>query len=508
MTRMTCRRILLLLAGVALTACGGSAPSLAPTITSFDATPTTVLAGGTTTLSWTVSGDAPLVLELTPDIGDVSGSNTRQVSPTATTTYTLTATNDVGSHSATLTLTVRPVVDLRGTVIGMNGHPASGIEILVHAGERRPLSTGGDGTFDAGDVATPYDVTVHDVAAEHSVTYVGLTLEEPTLLMLGTTPGPQHQTVVQGQVTGGFGYPEPADGWTQVAFGSDDTRIDRRADATTGDFAIDPLAWFGPLRTEGRLHALQWRAGPSGLPASYSGYVQQPISLESTVPVHAGQTLNVVPVDEGVVSGVTPVPPGYAPLARTLSIQFDDGASIVVATEPGFSEGFSYRTPHVGDGDPTLAAMAIGPSDSGGYAVLPDLPHATSGVELAVPVASSLNAPADGVAGVDTTTEFRWSSPVKRAHLVRFRSSSGPDVDVVTAASEATLPDLDPLGAALAPATSYTWRVFGLEPYANVDAVANTEDAFLSAWFYSPFFAPVRPAKVSQSSQRSFTTAP
>jgi len=505
---MTCRRILLLLAGAVLTACGGSAPSIAPTISSFQATPDTVLAGGTTTLSWTVSGDAPITLQLTPDVGDVSGSNDVQVSPDTTTTYTLTATNDVESDSATLTVTVQPVVALRGTVIGMNGDPASGIDVLVHAGGRLPQTTGSDGTFDFGEVPTPYDVTVHDAAAEHSVTYVGLTLAEPTLLMLGTTTGPRHQTVVQGEVTGGFGYPEPADGWTHVAFGSDDTRIDRRADATTGTFAFDPVAWFGPLRTEGRLHALQWRAGPDGLPTSYSGYAQQALTLESTVPVQAGQTLNVVPVDEGVVSGATPIPAGYSPFARTLSIQFDDGASIVVAGELGFSEGFSYRTPHVGDGDPTLAATAIGPSDSGGFAVLPDLPYATSGVELAVPIASTLSEPADGVAGVDTTTDFRWSSPVKRVHLVRFQSSSGPDVDVVSGANRAALPDLDALGASHATGTGYTWRVFGLEPYEDVDAVAYTDDAFLSAWFYSTFFQPVRPAKLSQSSQRSFTTAP
>ena len=505
---MTCRRILFLLAGAVLTACGGSAPSIAPTITSFQATPESVLSGRTTTLSWTVSGDAPITLDLTPDVGDVSGSNARQVAPAATTTYTLTATNDVGNDTAQLTVTVQPVVALRGTVIGMNGQPASGIDVLVHMDGRLPQTTGSDGTFDFGDIPTPYDVTVHDAAAEHSVTYVGLTLEEPILLMLGTTTGPQHQTVVQGEVTGGFGYPEPGDGRTRVAFGSDDARIDRRADATTGTFAFDPLAWAGPLQTEGRLHALQWRAGPDGLPTSYSGYAQQALTLESTVPVHAGQTLNVVPVDEGVVSGATPLPAGYSPFARTLSIQFDDGASIVVAGELGFSEGFSYRTPHVGDGDATLAAIAIGPSDSGGFAVLPDLPHATSGVELAVPIASTLSEPADGVAGVDTATDFRWSSPLKRAHLVRFQTCVAPTFDVITGDTSVTLPDLASLGVSVPRGAGYAWRVFGLEPYVNVDAVANSDDAFLSAWFYSPFYQPVRPAKLSQSSQRSFTTAP
>lgn len=506
---MTCRRLLLLFAGLALVACGGEpAPTTAPSITSFEATPPSVLAGGGTLLSWTVSGDAPITLALTPGVGDVSGSNVRQVAPAATTTYTLTATNDVGSDSEQLTVTVQPVVDLRGTVVGMNGGPAGGIQVAVHVGDGLPQTTGSDGTFGVGTVPTPYDVTVHDPTAGRSVTYLGLTLEEPTLLMLGVTPGPQHQTVVQGEVTGGFGYPEPSDGWTQVAFGSDDTRIDRRADATTGAFDVDPLVWFGPLQTEGRLHALQWRAGPDGLPTSYSGYAQRPLTLRSTVPVHAGVSLNVLPVDEGVVSGSTPIPAGYSPFARTLSVQFDDGASIVVAGELGFSEGFSYRTPRVGDGDPTLAVTAIGPADSGGFAVLPDLPDTASGVELALPVASTLSEPTDGATGVDATTEFRWSSPLKRAHLVRFQSGGGPSFDVITGDTSVTLPDLASLGVSVPRGAVYTWRVFGLEPYVNVDAVANTDDAFLSAWFYSPLFEPRRPAKLSQSSQWSFTTAP
>lgn len=506
---MTCRRCYLLFAALALAACGGtSSPTIAPTITSFEATPPALLAGGTTTLSWTVTGDAPITLELTPAIGDVSGTNDVQVSPGAATTYVLTATNDVGSDSETLTVAVRPVVELHGTVIGLNGRPAAGIDVALHLDGRLPQTTGSDGVFDFATVPVPYGVTVYDASADHAVTYLGLTLEDPTLLMLGFTAGPVHQTVVAGSVTGGFGYPEPSNGRTWVAFGSEDTRVIRDADAATGAYDIDPLPWFGPLQTEGWLHALQWRVGPDGLPTSYGGYDRKALTVQSTVPLYGGQDVAVLPIAEGVLAGATRIPAGYVPFARTLAVQFDDGASIVVAGQLGFPEALTYRTPRVGDGDMTLAAAAIGPADAGAYAVRPDLPDTASGVELMLPVASTPSEPADGASGVGGSTTFRWTSPVARPHLVRFQSGGGPSVDVITDEASITLPSLDALGVSIPAGTGYTWRVFGFEPYADVDALAVTDDAFLSAWFTSPFHAPVRPAMLSQSSVWAFTTEP
>lgn len=504
---MTYRRIVLLVAGLSLVACGGEpAPSTAPTVTSFQATPPSVLAGGATILSWTVSGDAPITLALTPGVGDVSGSNTAQVTPSATISYTLTATNAVGSDSDQVTVAVQQVVALRGTVIGLNGLPAGGVDVAV-AG--RPAgTTGSDGRFDAGTVPVPYDVSLHDASAQRGTTYLGLTIAEPTLLMLGPVTGPQHQTVVQGAVSGGFGYPEPSDGWTQVSFGSNETRLSRRATAATGGFEFDPLPWFGPLQTEGSLHALQWRVGASGMPTSYSGYAHRPATLRSTVPAHAGQELALLPIGQGLLSGTTRLPPGHTPLVRTLSEQFESGATMVLGAEWDFSETFSYPTPRLDDGTATLLAMSTGPSESGSMAVLPGLPDTSGGLELTLPAPSILDEPADGAAGIDPTTTFRWSSPAPRVHLVRFHTTGGPTFDVVTDATATTLPDLDALGLPLSEGTTYDWRVYGLEPYPHVDAVAATDDAFLSAWWTSAFYEPVRAATWSQSARRSFTTAP
>lgn len=80
----------------------GPAPA-APTIASFAATPATISAGNSSTLSWSVSGAD--TVSIAPGIGAVSG-NSVNVAPTATTTYTLTAANTAGSVTKIATITV------------------------------------------------------------------------------------------------------------------------------------------------------------------------------------------------------------------------------------------------------------------------------------------------------------------------------------------------------------------------------------------------------------------
>ena len=89
-----------------LTGCGagsgGSGGGPTPTVT-ITATPTTVNAGQTVTLSWTSTNATSLAID--NNVGAVTGPNgTKDVTPTATTTYTITATN--GSKSATAAVTV------------------------------------------------------------------------------------------------------------------------------------------------------------------------------------------------------------------------------------------------------------------------------------------------------------------------------------------------------------------------------------------------------------------
>jgi pectate lyase len=91
---------------VLLVGCPTSTPvGTTPNITNFAANPDTLPAGGgTTTLRWQVTGAQSL--NVAPNVGTVSGESTMVTVP-ATTTYTLTAANTVGSRTATTTVTVQ-----------------------------------------------------------------------------------------------------------------------------------------------------------------------------------------------------------------------------------------------------------------------------------------------------------------------------------------------------------------------------------------------------------------
>ena len=76
-----------------------------PTITGFTATPAKLTVGYSTTLTWAVTGSPSLILN--PGFGPVAGTSVT-LSPAATTTYVLTATNSFGTSTATATVTVVP----------------------------------------------------------------------------------------------------------------------------------------------------------------------------------------------------------------------------------------------------------------------------------------------------------------------------------------------------------------------------------------------------------------
>jgi hypothetical protein len=68
-------------------------------INSFDASPASISAGETATLSWTVTGATTVSID--QGIGNVALTSTRAVAPTTTTTYILSATNSAGTTTAT-----------------------------------------------------------------------------------------------------------------------------------------------------------------------------------------------------------------------------------------------------------------------------------------------------------------------------------------------------------------------------------------------------------------------
>ena len=77
---------------------------MVPTIARFTASPMTVAPGGSTALSWDVSGASYVMVS--PQVGVVRGSSVN-VSPGQTTIYTIYATNQYGRSTQTATVTVQ-----------------------------------------------------------------------------------------------------------------------------------------------------------------------------------------------------------------------------------------------------------------------------------------------------------------------------------------------------------------------------------------------------------------
>jgi hypothetical protein len=141
------------------------APQSLLAILSFTATPAKLIGDQTGTLNWVVT--AATSLSITPGIGPVYGTSVA-VSPSATTTYTLTAANPYGSRTATVTVLVGtlPAIDSftasppsvsqgQSSILGWAVTGATGLSISPSGG----MATG------AGYQVTPSATTTYTLTA-------------------------------------------------------------------------------------------------------------------------------------------------------------------------------------------------------------------------------------------------------------------------------------------------------------------------------------------------------
>ncbi len=120
----------------------GSEPVLArPVVSSFTATPDSITEGQQARLEWEVSGATNVTIS--PVVGTVAASSTALVTPASTTTYTLSATNQAGETTATVTVNVAAAVagepDLIVTKVWLQGK--SVYYTIVNQGSGRAAAT-------------------------------------------------------------------------------------------------------------------------------------------------------------------------------------------------------------------------------------------------------------------------------------------------------------------------------------------------------------------------------
>jgi hypothetical protein len=117
----------------------GAAPSPAPTglpvIISFVASPSSISLGESTSLSWNVSNATSIYID--NGIGSVGSSGNTIVLPSGTITYTLTASNSIGSNIATALVLVSGVP---------YPYPSGGLPVIDYFNASPPIITGGSGS--------------------------------------------------------------------------------------------------------------------------------------------------------------------------------------------------------------------------------------------------------------------------------------------------------------------------------------------------------------------------
>jgi hypothetical protein len=114
----TMRKFLPLVLLTLLLVVGSSCAALLPSIATFEAAPAVITAGQSTTLVWNVSGTTSISID--QGLGTVQPAGSQIVYPTATTVYTLTASNIAGTATRSIAVTVNPAP----VVINFDVNPA------------------------------------------------------------------------------------------------------------------------------------------------------------------------------------------------------------------------------------------------------------------------------------------------------------------------------------------------------------------------------------------------
>ena len=170
---------LIILLFAILSGCNGTNP----VVNSFFASPSAIIAGDSTTLSWTVTNADSVTIDY--GIGTVALTGITTVNPTTDTTYTLIATNSAGPVIATVTVTVAPIETL-------TLQPGSeGKDAFVSSDEIYPDTNTGDSVYLlAGDngfnnrTYIKFDLNPNPLPAGAVITDARLKLYQDTILIL------------------------------------------------------------------------------------------------------------------------------------------------------------------------------------------------------------------------------------------------------------------------------------------------------------------------------------
>lgn len=437
-----------------LAACGGAGGGTRPLINSFTATPASLpVGGGSTTLAWNVTGATAVSID--QGVGAVtpvtSGSTSKSV--TATTVFTLTATNAAGSVTQPVTVSVAAApatVTVSGKVVNSSGAAVSGASVLLNGGGL--FTTGADGSFSYSGVTTPYNLTVKvgSVISE----YRGLTRPNPQIST--SLAGVAYTGTISGNVTGPA-YPLAAgDGILMGATGRAFTPGVVAANSATGAYNM-PVLWSGNSTLTTDVVALRFQF--SG--GVFTNFVQT--GKKSGVSISSGSALSGqnVALDTSVTTASTVLTYNAgAYTTGTVGGYWNlraSGGNFVLAGAVPVASGGTAKYP--GDG----ASFYVTGNDGTGNSAILITPAVSGATNVNLPAAVALQnaVPAAGATGVSKTPTLSWSNVSGSTMYVLTVSGAGFTYrfHLTGGSSTFAFPDYSVLSAALAGATAYSWSV-------------------------------------------------
>lgn len=394
-------------------------------------------------------------------------------------------------------------ITVTGTVYDLHLQPRAGASVMVN--DMAPVTTDAGGQFSVSGVKTPYRIVVGLASAGAAGVYVDLTRDDPSLLVpVGFFGAVAHQGTVSGTVSGGAGYPEPANHKSTVMFESPETAWAWFLDASTGAYQMSPQ-WNGPATTTGTIHALQWAFDPTtNVPTTYTGYGTRANVVLSDGGTLSGQDIALGSVTTGSLSGTVTVPDGYGLVSKTVSAVFPTSPTAVwtLFTDYTSDAAVSYVTPDLAGTSLTLEVDAQA-GDAQAVTTKTGLSAGASGIAVSVPAAPVLGGLPDGATGVSAGARLSWSRMNGAIYLVGVAPSSGSSGGqpasylIFTPDTTVDIPDLSSLGLGLAGSTTYDWVVTGIAPVASLDDVTKTAN-----------FMPAGDWSTGTSVARYFATVP
>ena len=475
-------------------------PIPAPTIGSFSASPDSLAyGGGTVTLSWSVTGATSVSID--DGVGDVTAKSSVSVDVSQSETFTLTATNSTGSVTATATVAVDQSQTVSGTVIDLTGQVVPGASVVI--GSNPAAVSDASGHFSIDGVVPPFDVAVVGPDQQNVVVYEGLTASQLTLTLTGS--GKLVSSAgVYGTVSGG-NTPYDQTNVPIAAFASPEVAGVFTAVASDGYFGFQ-VGWQKAGSTTGSLFAFQPALDSKGNLTGYTGFGRSDAITLNPGSDASSLSVTINPVASAPLGGQISAPAGYAMGEQAVLLQFQPYGAFRLFTNTSGSASFGFNVPMIPQGTYAVVAAATPPNQvnaAASYGILTGLTPGGSSASLTLPAVPSLGTPVDQANAVDSSTSFSWSSPgsgaVFQLAAMRNDGNANLEIDVITSAATARLPDLSALGLALPSGVPFVWQVVAVAPFSGINEAATTTELGQLLSFR-------RDGSLAQSDVRSFTT--